>query len=335
MPEDRTGGVMNLAVETPWLLAGLLLAMLPLFSSGMAVNPSPWLAILPPDPLSTFVTWSLRVLAMLTIAAIVLGLAGLYRSEQSIERIGHGAHIVLLLDRSSSMDDSFAGQTPDGKNESKSTAARRLLSEFVDQRKNDLFAVAAFSTAPLFVMPLTENKQAIQAAIAATSTPALAYTHVSKGLSMALSFFDQQPLTGSRIIVLVSDGAAAIDRDSEQKLRVWVKQKQVRLYWLFLRTANSPGIHSVAEDPRDDNAQAMPERYLHQFFSSLGVPYQAYETESPDALQRAIADISHLENLPLHYLERIPKQDLSNQCYGLAMGLIALLLAVKFFEIRV
>ncbi|MGR9088213.1 MAG: vWA domain-containing protein [Gammaproteobacteria bacterium] len=325
---------MSLAVEAPWVLASLALALLPLLSQGMRFHDHPELGVLPADPLSSVLSWLLRLCAMAVISALVLGMAGLHRTGQTVERIGHGAHIVLLLDRSNSMDNSFAGRAPDGENESKSSAARRLLAEFVGDRKHDLIGLAEYSTAPFFVMPLTENRQAVQAAIAATAAPALAYTHVGKGLAMALSFFQEQPVTGSRIIVLVSDGAAAIDPDSEQSLRKWFKEKQVRLYWIFLRTANSPGIYDKPADPRDDNAQAMPERFLHQFFVSLGVPYQAYQAESPNALKEAIAEINRLENLPIHYIERIPRQDLSGFCYLLAGGCLLILILAKSFEVE-
>ncbi len=324
----------GLAFETPLALAGLLLALLPLWRSGMQTATYPWLAMLPPDPLSQAVALTIRLLAMTAIAALVLGLSGMHLREQSVERIGHGAHIVMLLDRSSSMDNSFAGKAPSGSEQSKAEAARRLLTEFVDHREHDLIGIAEYSTSPLFVIPLTENRQAIHAAIAATATPALAYTNISKGLAMALSFFDQQPVQGSRIVLLVSDGAAAIDPDSEAALRILFKQQQVRLYWLFLRTDNSPGIFAQPDDPRDDNAQAMPELYLHRFFGGLHIPYQAYEAENPGAMRKAIDDIDRLEQLPLHYREAIPKQDLSGLCYGWAAVLMALLLGVKLCEVR-
>lgn len=322
------------AFETPWALAGLLLALLPLWRSGMQTAAYPWLALLPPDPLSQAVALLIRLAAMAAIAALVLGLSGMHLREQSVERIGHGAHIVMLLDRSSSMDNSFAGKAPSGSEESKAAAARRLLTEFVDHRDHDLIGIAEYSTSPLFVMPLTENRAAIHAAIAATATPALAYTNISKGLAMALSFFDRQAVQGSRIVLLVSDGAAAIDPDSEAALRILFKQQHVRLYWLFLRSDNSPGIFAQPDDPRDDNAQAMPELYLQRFFSSLQIPYQAYEAENPGAMQKAINDIDRLEQLPLHYREAIPKQDLSGLCYGWAATLLALLLGVKLCEAR-
>jgi mxaC protein len=326
---------MNLTVESPTTLLALLIALLPLVSRSRQSNPYPYTALLPPDFISSAIDWGLRLLAAMTLSALVLGLAGLHQTEQVHERIGYGANMVLLIDRSSSMDTTFAGTTPDGTEESKAAAARRLLTTFIQQRPHDRIGVAAYSTAPLFVLPLTENKAATQAAIDATALPGLAYTHISKGLSMALSFFQSPALTGSKIILLVSDGAAAIDHDNELILRQLFTQYNTRLYWIFLRTANSPGLYDVAEDSRNDNAQAMPERYLHLFFSSLNIPYQAYQAENPDAMQKAIADINRLEQSPLHYLQRVPKQDLSNLCYWVAMMGIVLLLAAKFCEVKV
>ncbi|WP_445369230.1 vWA domain-containing protein [Methylomonas sp. BW4-1] len=326
---------MSLGFEYPWVLLGLGLCLLPMLRMGVVANPYPWLAILPVDPLSLAISALIRLLGVLAIGGLILGLAGAYLQEQQVERIGHGAHIVMLLDRSNSMDNTFAGKTPETQGEeSKANAARRLLNQFVDHRAHDLIGIAEYSTSPLFVLPLTENKAAIHAAIDATALPALAYTNVSKGLSMALEFFDSRPVTGSRIVLLVSDGAAVIDPDSEAALRELFKQRQVSLYWVFLRTANSPGLFEVPDDPRDDNAQAMPERYLHLFFNSLHIPYQAYEAETPGALQQAVDDINRLENRPLHYFERIPKQDLSTRCYAFAAALMLLLLGVKLCEAR-
>jgi mxaC protein len=290
--------------------------------------------MVPPDWLSSALDRLLRGLAISAMLAVLLGLAGLYQGQQTIERIGYGANIVLLLDRSNSMDNSFAGKSPSGGEESKTAAARRLLQDFVAQREHDRIGVVEYSTSALFVLPLTENKQAVQAAIAASGLPALAYTNISKGLAMALGYFNAPSESGSRIVLLISDGAAAIDKDSDLQLRTYFKQQNVRLYWVFLRTANSPGIFSQPTDARDDNAEAMPERYLHRFFQSLQIPYQAYEAESPQAMQDAIADINRLEHWPLHYHEQIPKKDLSAVCYQFAAGLIALLLLAKFCEAK-
>ncbi|WP_305908858.1 vWA domain-containing protein [Methylomarinum sp. Ch1-1] len=326
---------MNLAVVYPWALTALALALLPLFNNGVSSHRYPDASVLPDDRLSELYSLLLKLVATAAMASLILGMAGLYRSEQWVERVGRGANIVMLFDRSSSMDHTFAGQAPGGGEESKASAAKHLLMELIKRRKNDRIGVAAYSTSPLYVMPLTENKEAVAAAISATDTPGLAYTNISKGLAMALSFFQEQtPESGSKIILLVSDGAAAIDADSERKLRQWIARQPIRLYWIFLRGKNNPGIFDKPEDPRDDNAQARPERYLHLFFKSLGIPYRAYQAESPSALQQAVAEIDRLENKPLHYRENIPREDLSGVCYAAAALLLSLLLGLKLCEAR-
>ena len=115
---------MSLAVDTPWALTGLLLALLPLFNIGMRTSSSPWLTLIPADVLSVVIVCCLRLCAMAAIAGLILGMAGLHRIEQSRERIGHGAHIVLLLDRSSSMDNSFAGRAPNGSDDGRDAGGR-------------------------------------------------------------------------------------------------------------------------------------------------------------------------------------------------------------------
>lgn len=323
---------MTLEFDYAWLLPLLGLALLPLVRSPVTASDTPWNALLPADAASRIWSGLIKLMGVVAIAGLVLGLAGLHRKEYTVDRVGKGAHIVLLLDRSQSMDHSFAGRTPSGAEEAKSAVAERLLSEFIRERKNDRTGVAAFSTGPLFVLPLTDNREAILAAVHALRQPALAQTHIGKGLLLALSYFTGQALTGSRIVLLVSDGAAVVDPDSEQKLRKLFKEHQIRLYWIFLRTLGSPGIFEIPEDPRDDNASIRPERYLHLFFQSLGIPYKAYEAENPAAVREAIADIDRIESLPIHYQARIPRLDLAPFCYGAAGLALLLLVSVKLAE---
>ncbi|MFX6622253.1 VWA domain-containing protein, partial [Acinetobacter baumannii] len=82
----------------------------------------------------------------------------------------------LLLDRSSSMDDSFAGRPPDGDEDTKSATARRLLVQLLARRPHDRVGIVAFSTAPMPVLPITDQRAAVLAAINAIDRPGLAYT---------------------------------------------------------------------------------------------------------------------------------------------------------------
>ncbi|MES1179687.1 MAG: vWA domain-containing protein, partial [Hyphomicrobium sp.] len=171
------------ALSHPMALLLLPLALLPLVVPVQAAQGYPSLAGISSDPVSRAVDLALRGLGSLVVAALALGLGGLHLTGQSIARVGEGAHIVLLLDRSSSMDDTFAGKAPATGESSKSAAARSLLREFVLKRPHDRFGVAAFSTMPMYVLPLTDHKEAVLAAVDAITQPGLAFTNVSRGLA--------------------------------------------------------------------------------------------------------------------------------------------------------
>jgi mxaC protein len=325
---------MPIAFDRPWVLVLLLAASLPLMTSLILTHRYSWSAFIPADRLSWWTEYALKGLGTLALACLAAGLAGPYIESESVERLARGARIALLLDRSASMDNTFAGNPPAGGEESKGVAARRLLTDFVRTRTHDLYAVAAFSTAPLMLLKWSSHREAVESAVATLGLPGLAFTHVAKGLAMALSFFDSEAFQGSRALVLVSDGAAVIDRDDQERLRRWFQRYRVALYWVFLRTANGPGLFEPEGDPRAESPQAQPERFLHTYFQTLGVPYRAYEAEDPAALAQAIADISRLESLPMRYTESLPRRELAPGCFALALAALSILLLAHAVEVR-
>jgi mxaC protein len=323
---------MRLGVDQPAVLWFLFLAVLPIITSIFRARGVPSLVSIPRDALSAAIAVGLRTLAALAITATVLGLAGLHRREGLVSRAGHGAHLVLLLDRSSSMDNSFAGRQPGKAEESKSAAAKRLLTDFVARRPHDRIAVAAFSTSPMPVLPMSEHLEAVRAAVAAMDRPGLAFTDVGRGLALGLSLFDETSFEASRALLLVSDGAAVIDRRVQLALRDAVKRTPVHLYWLYLRSAGAPGVFDPPGAGGEGTPQTNPERHLHQFLTSLGVPYKAFEATSPEAVREAIAAIDRLETKPLHYFERVPRRDLARAAYAIAAAATGFLLLAKFLE---
>ena len=316
----------------PWLLMLLPLAVLPWFRRGQTALPHASLLLIPEDPLSTAVDRGLRGAACLLFACLVIGMSGPYRREQWVDRIGTGAHIVLLLDRSSSMNENFTGRYLGAKaTESKSAMARKLLSEFVDRRQHDLFGMVAFAAAPIYVLPLTEDKSAVQAAIDAAGGRGHGVTHIAPGLAMALDFFADRPRLGSRLILLVSDGAARIDEQTRDRLRQTFQETGTTLYWIYLRNPTSA---PLTQKPSNPNETTTPEYFLNQYFESLEVPYRAFEAENPNAMEKAIAEVERLENLPLPYKEKLPREDLSGLFFGLALCLTLLLTAARALEVK-
>jgi mxaC protein len=321
-----------MSFSNPWLLWLLPLALLPLvFQRAHSKNYS-WLEMLPADPLSDLIGLLLKVLAVLTLIFIVLGLSAPHTNQQKVERIGVGAQIGLVLDRSASMDDPFSG-TVGVVGENKSAAAARLITQFVKSRQNDLIGMISFSNSAMHVLPLTENKQAIVAAVQATAGNALFQTNIGSGLTSGAELFEKVPDSGSRAVILLSDGAGRVGAEAQQKIRDWYDRMHISLYWIVLR---QPGGLSIFDTSyKTDPDKALPaEIELYEFFKTMKTEFHAYEAEDPKTLQLAIDDINRKERKPIKYLEKIPGKDLSSICFLIAAGMIALLLAVKYLEIN-
>ncbi|WP_454735637.1 vWA domain-containing protein [Cupriavidus necator] len=318
----------------PWVLALLPLALLPLLRRRDDMLPFPSLAWLPPDRIghAAGVLW--RGLAVVAMAGTIVGLASPGRSESLVPRTGHGAEIVILLDRSASMNSAMvaageqAALRTDG--EAKSDVARELLTRFVRQRPEDRFAFMMFGTGPLRVLPFTEHKQAIQAGIAATRIGrGLMNTDIGRAVLAAIAEFDGRPYSGSRIILMVSDGGAQLDPGTRRRIEAGLARNRIALYWIYLRTGISPSLH--AKGPDDGSSQELA---LHRFFQSLATPYRAYEAEDAGAMAAAIAEVGRQQNLPLSFNERVPRKDGSAYAFGAALACCALLLGYRFLQMR-
>lgn len=344
-----------MSFDDGWVLWLLPLALLPLLVTERPLLSSGWLAFAPRDRASDVLGWVLRGALVAALAALLWALAGPHRPEYSVQKVGRGAEIVLVLDRSRSMDQGFApgkapppglrpnspealnyyfSQAPARLKESKGQVARRLMGEFAAQRPDDRFSLVAFSTLPMRVLGFTQKADVVQAAIAAGNVGrGLSETNIGLAIDAALDGFEDRPYTGSRIVMLVSDGGDRLDAATKERLAQRLRKLRVGLYWLYLRGANSPGLSAAAGDA-DGAADAIPEMALHHFFQQLETPYRAYEASDSEALARAIEDVNRLERLPITYDDLVPRRDLAPWGYAMALAAVALLLAARRLEIR-
>jgi mxaC protein len=318
----------------PWALVLLPMALIPLWLNRQEGRAYSWMGIVPKDSLSDIASLLLRYLSVAIIASMILALAGLHGPISQIERAGKGAQTVLVIDRSASMDDPFAGAGVDGRiGETKSGAAKRLITQFVNARTDDMVGVVTFSNSAMHVIPLTQSREAIHAAITAAGGSGLLQTNIGAGVTTGVSMFERMPDSGSRAIVLLSDGAGRISPKAKQKISDWMVRQHANLYWIVLRQPDGISIFNPKyQGATQDDEPAEIE--LHKFFQSLKIKYQAYEAEDPKTLQSAIQDINMRERNPIRYIEKIPGRDYSSFFILLATFMISLLLLIKLLGIK-
>ncbi|MBC5782208.1 VWA domain-containing protein [Ramlibacter sp. USB13] len=330
---------MNAALEfsRAWALLLLPLALLPLLPGrrdALVFSHVPWL---PPDRAGAALGWALRVLGALAVAATVVAIAGPQRPETFVQRTGHGAEIVLLVDRSRSMDERMVPsdwRTIDPLNlryqaasrgEPKGKVARELLAKFVAERRDDRFSLMFFSSNAIRIVRFTQHDAVVQAGITAGNIGrGLSDTDVGRALAAAFAEFDGRAYSGSRIVLMVSDGGARLDAATKQRLHAAALRNRVSLAWIYLRSVNGPKL-----DTPGQASEAVPEIALHRFFQTLPGHYRAYEAEAPEDLARAVADVARQQNFPLDYAERVPRRELGRIALALGIACCALLLALR------
>ena len=157
-------GVMSFGVigfASPLALLFLPLALAPFAFSALRPAKLASLDAAPPDAVSSLVAFCLRAASVIAIGATALAAASPYREGRIVHRTGEGAEVAILIDRSASMNETFAGRQPSGEEESKAAAAKHILDGFIGRRAHDLFGVTAFSTSPMLVMPMTDHREAV------------------------------------------------------------------------------------------------------------------------------------------------------------------------------
>jgi len=325
----------------PWLLLLLPLAVLPLIRrrrDSLGFSSVDWL---PRDRVGQVAGLLWRLCAVLMLASGVVALAGPGRSQMQATRTGQGAEILVLMDRSRSMDDRMmpanwlaidplSRLAHLSRGREKAVVARELLSKFVTQRPDDRFSLMFFSTRPLNVVGFTQHDEVVQAGISAAATGrGLSNTDVGRALLAGIDEFEPREYSGSRIILLVSDGGTFMTDNVKRRIRSGLLRNRISLYWIHLRSYNSPDLDS--QEPGADHA---PEVALNRFFQTLRTPYRLYEAEAQEDLAKAVADVGRQQNFPLDYVEQFPRADYSRALVVVAMLACLILLSGRVFALR-
>ncbi len=310
----------------PLVLLLLPLALLPWFNNNLDKTVA-WTALVPHDPLSKTISLALKILSSVVIAALLFAIASPAVPERIVEGYGEGAEIVLLLDRSRSMDDAFAvgpqaATYSVGGDNSKRRVARTYLTEFVKKRPDDRFGFVFFSTNSINLLPLTYSKDAILATIEANSLGrGLSNTNLADALLNSALMFENQAYRGSRIILLVSDGGQLMTEEEMQQIATRYNEMNLSIYWIYLKSKQDMTLERTEND--SILYSDLPERKVHEFFKGLGIPYRAFEAGSLEEFAEAMDEIDEQQYQTLIVEELVPHQPRAD--WFLWLALIAML----------
>lgn len=320
-----------------WLLM-LPLAVLPLLRRRSDTLRFAAVGWLPADPWGRAAGFLWRGLACGAMAAAVIGLAGPGRSGTQVLRTGKGAEVLILMDRSSSMDanlllkDTKSGGQFNASRPTKNQVVRGLLGDFVARRPDDRFALMTFSTSPMLVAPFTQDHATVQSGLKAAGIGrGLPDTLMGRALLAAIDQFDGRPYSGSRIVIVVSDGGAQLDDDQRRRIAAGLSRHRIGLYWIYIRSGpNSPDLTQQTPGTLDSEEETA----LHAFFKTLATPYRLFQTDDPEAMASAMAEIDRQQNFPLTYYQQVPRLDHSAGCFFAALLCCLGLLACRALQLQ-
>lgn len=318
--------------ELLWLLP---FCLLPLISYGVKQFSYPGLEDWPKDVVSNMLRWGVRVIAVLALASLVIAAAAPFSEGGTETKIGKGAEIVIVLDRSGSMAENLVKQDPTIRVRGKSRieASREVLLKFMEQRSADTFGLVAFNASPIAVAPLSADRDLARAALQSAESNSSGFTALNRALEMGLDYFKDRPYTATRLILLVSDGDTKIKPEDQIILKQAFQDYRAQLVWIYVHTGYDFSLEFEEDSSKDDGA-VDPNVALNQLFHSLGMPYQAFEVNSEAGLRRAVEEVSRTTNKPTRYQYRLPRQDYAVYFYLLSMILLAVLFWLKQIEIK-
>ncbi len=329
--------MIGIEFHNPLLLLLLPLALLPILARRRDTLPFPWIEWLPADTTGQRLHKLWLGLAALTIGLLVVALANPVSSESVVERIGRGAEISILLDRSASMDSKI--KLPITKDyqsvqvtQTKNGIARESLSWLIAQRPENRYALTLFNVVPMQIAEFTDDTVLLQAALDASGIGrGPKETNMGSALLAAIDAFSQRPYTGSRAVLLVSDGGAKLDEKTRQQIRQGLQRDQISLYFIYVKSGiNTPNFELVGTDTSSHS----DEEELHLFFKNLGTKYQVYQADDFVSMGEAVASIDSQENLPLTWFEKIPGVDYSRWLLIAALISCAALAAIAILRLE-
>ena len=292
----------------PWILLLLPLTLAALRERPHAAITVSGLAVWRHVPPSPRLHWlrRVRLLRAVAVALLIAACAGPQIERQIGEETRQGVAIQLLIDISSSMDQSLAAA--EGVRMSRLEGAKRVVQQFIRHRPDDLIGLITFARFADTLSPLTYGHDAlieIIRGIAIQERPTEDGTGYGDALALACARLDQmgqwQPDTGgrtadpsaairSKVVVLLTDGENNCGLHLPEEAAGLAKKWGIRVYAVSMK--DDEGGNTDAER-KDDEGLTDAEKLLRRLTDETGGAY--WKIGNATQLQEVYQRIDQLE----------------------------------------
>ena len=292
----------------PWILLMLPLALVALRERPLAAITVSGLAVWRNVPPSRRLRWLRRVryMSAVAIGLLITACAGPQMERQVGEETREGVAIQLLVDISSSMEQSLAAD--DGERMSRLEATKRVVEQFIRHRPDDLIGLITFARYADTLSPLTYGHDALVEIVRELDIqerPTEDGTGYGDALALACARLDQmgqwQPAAGkrtadpsatvrSKVVVLLTDGENNCGLHLPEEAAGLAKKWGIRVYAISMKDDEGG---STLERRSDDEGLTDAEKLLRRLADETGGAY--WKIGNATHLQEVYERIDHLE----------------------------------------
>ena len=330
-------GIPNFQFAEPaWLLLLLLVPVLQALRGGRGRSA----AILFPNtsllrdlatPARSGFGWIWFSLVLASIVAATFALARPQALHSSEEEKTDGISIMLTVDVSLSMliEDFYIGGQP----VNRLTAAKRVMTDFIQGRKSDRIGIVAFAGETYLPCPLTLDRDWLINNLDRVQTQRVGDgTAIGSGIASAANRIKKEK-TPSKVIVLLTDGANNSGRLSPQDAAKLAATLGVKIYTIAIGT---PGVHVIPDPRRGTFTPVGQQLFDEKTLKEVAVigNGQFYMAQDLNSLAEIFATIDKLEKSKVERRKFTEATELFHYPLYAAGGLLILALLLSLTLLR-
>lgn len=265
------------------------------------------------------------ILELIAIGALIVALCRPQSHDAFRTSSVEGTDIILALDISGSMQ-------ADDLRPSRFAAAKEVAQKFVNKRENDNMGLVVFSGESLSLMPLTNDRAALLAAIQNVKMGDLRDgTAIGDGLASAVNRIAQGNAK-SKSIILLTDGTNNAGDVPPSTAATIAKQKGIRVYTIGVGTDGSVAI----QDPYGFSTTTMETKIDEETLKSIAQTTDGkfFRATDSDMLRQVFDEIDNLEKTRLDVTRHTRTEEDFTPWLVIALSAFSLMLLLRYTVVR-